>query len=65
MGPDAWNVTHNKWHATCAQFADATLGFLREQVTRNWAVLCDSVTDVLWQYPNGRNSSFRQRSLAL
>jgi transposase len=24
------HVTHNKCHATCAQFADATLGFLRE-----------------------------------
>ncbi len=26
------NVTHNKCYATCAQFADATLGFLRETV---------------------------------
>ena len=25
------NVTHNKCYATCAQFADATLGFLRKQ----------------------------------
>jgi len=39
------NVTHNKTYATCAQFADATLGFLREKVPRNWADLCDSVTD--------------------
>ena len=39
------NVTHNKCYATCAQFADATLGFLRENVPRNWADLCDSVTD--------------------
>jgi transposase len=39
------NVTHNKCYATCAQFADATLGFLRETVPRNWANLCDSVTD--------------------
>src|ERR1019366_4914247 len=39
------NVTHNKCYATCAQFADATLGFLREKVPRNWANLCDSVTD--------------------
>ena len=39
------NVTHNKCYATCAQFADATLGFLREQVPRNWAHFCDSVTD--------------------
>src|ERR1700750_3092518 len=39
------NVTHNKCYATCAQFANATLGFLRETVPRNWADLCDSVTD--------------------
>ena len=39
------NVTHNKGYATCAQFADATLSFLREKVPRNWANLCDSVTD--------------------
>src|SRR6201987_1081172 len=39
------NVTHNKCYATCAQFANATLGFLREQVPRNWAHFCDSVTD--------------------
>ncbi len=39
------NVTHNKAYATCAQFANATLGFLRETVPRNWAGLCDRVTD--------------------
>jgi transposase len=39
------NVTHNKTYATGAQFADAALGFLRETVPRNWANLCDSVTD--------------------
>jgi len=39
------NVTHNKCYATVAQFADATLGFLRENVPRNWATMCDSVTD--------------------
>src|SRR5450830_923990 len=39
------NVTHNKCYAPCAKFADATLGFLRETVPRNWADLCDSVTD--------------------
>ena len=39
------HVTHNKCYATCTQFADATLGFLRETVPRNWANLCDSVTD--------------------
>src|SRR4051812_47671903 len=30
------NVTHNQCYATCAQFADAALGFLRETVPRNW-----------------------------
>jgi transposase len=39
------HVTQNKCYATCTQFADATLGFLREKVPRNWANLCDSVTD--------------------
>ena len=39
------HVTHNKCYATCTQFADATLDFLRETVPRNWAGLCDSVTD--------------------
>jgi transposase len=39
------NVTHNMCYATCRQFADATLGFLRETVPRNWANFCDSVTD--------------------
>ena len=39
------HVTHNKCYATCAQFADATLGFLREKVPRNWVEFRDSVTD--------------------
>jgi transposase len=39
------NVTHNKTYATCAQFADAAIGFLRDKVPRNWAEFCDSVTD--------------------
>ncbi len=39
------HVTHNKCYATCAQFADTTLGFLREKVPRNWADFRDSVTD--------------------
>jgi transposase len=39
------NVTHNKCYETFAQFADATLSFLREQVPRDWARLCDHVTD--------------------
>jgi len=39
------NVTHNKCYATCAEFAEATLGFLREKVPGNWPRFCDSVTD--------------------
>jgi hypothetical protein len=39
------HVTHNKCYGTCTQFADVTLDFLREKVPRNWAKLCDSVTD--------------------
>ena len=42
------NVTHNKCYATCAQFADATLSFLREKVPGNWA---DSV---IWLTDNFR-----------
>ena len=39
------HVTHNKCYATCREFADVTLGFLRHTVPRNWAQLCDSVSD--------------------
>ena len=39
------HVTHNKCYATCAQFADATIGFLREKVPRNWANFRDTVSD--------------------
>ena len=39
------NVTHNKFYETCAQFADATLDFLRDQVPKRWAEFSDSVTD--------------------
>ena len=38
-------VTHNKCYASFRDFAGATLGFLREEVPRNWPQLCDSVTD--------------------
>ena len=39
------HVTHNKCYATCGQFADATLIFLRDKVPKNWASFRDSVTD--------------------
>ncbi|MGH6799850.1 MAG: hypothetical protein ACRECZ_00270 [Methylocella sp.] len=43
-----WEVMHehvlpNKCYETCGQFADATLGFWREKVARNWANFRDSV----------------------
>lgn len=39
------HITHNKCYATCAEFADATLGFLRQTVPRNWHHYADSVSD--------------------
>ena len=39
------NVTHNKCYATCAQFANATLGFLRETVPRTGRTSAHWVTD--------------------
>jgi len=36
--------THNKCYATCAQFADAPLGFLREKIPGYWANFRDSAT---------------------
>jgi transposase len=39
------HVTHNKCYTSCAQFADAALGFLRQKVPRNWHEYADSVSD--------------------
>ena len=39
------NITHNRTYATCAQFANAALDFLREKVPRNWTDFRNSVTD--------------------
>jgi transposase len=39
------NVTHNKCHATFADFKAAVLTFLREEVPRKWGAYCDEVTD--------------------
>jgi transposase len=39
------NITHNKCYQTRGEFAEATLVFLRDEVPRRWAELCDSVTD--------------------
>jgi hypothetical protein len=37
-------AAHNKCHATSKEFADATLGFLREKVPKNWPDFCRSIT---------------------
>jgi transposase len=39
------HVTHNRCHPTFAQFKDAVLDFLRDEVPRKWRVFCDTVTD--------------------
>ncbi len=39
------NITHNKNYATCAQFAEVTLEFLREKVPRNWPKFSCAITD--------------------
>ncbi len=39
------NVTHNRCYATFDGFCDAMLGFLKEDVPRDWDTLCDSVSD--------------------
>ena len=39
------NVTHNRCYATYNDFCRSVLHFLREEVPKNWAVFCDSVTD--------------------
>jgi transposase len=38
-------VTHNRRHATYNDFCNSVLRFLREEVPKNWAAFCDSVTD--------------------
>lgn len=39
------HVTHNRCHATFADFSEAILTFLRTEVPRNWHTLCDAVSD--------------------
>ena len=39
------NVTHNRSYPTYNDFCKSVLHFLREEVPKNWAVFCDSVTD--------------------
>lgn len=39
------NITHNKCYETYDKFCRAVLGFLRQDVPKNWTGLCDNVTD--------------------
>jgi transposase len=39
------HVTHNRCHATYNDFCRSVLHFLRQEVPKNWAAFCDSVTD--------------------
>jgi transposase len=39
------HVTHNRCHATFADFRAVILTFLREEVPRRWRTYCDQVTD--------------------
>jgi transposase len=39
------HLTHNKTYATCREFADATLEFLRGKIPKNWEEFTESVTD--------------------
>ena len=38
-------LTHNRCYATYNDFCNSVLRFLREEVPKNWAIFCDSVTD--------------------
>jgi transposase len=39
------HVTHNRCHATFADFSGAILTFLRDEVPRKWHLYCDAVSD--------------------
>ena len=39
------HVTHNQCYATYNEFCRSVLHFLRQEVPKNWAAFCDSVTD--------------------
>jgi len=38
-------VTHNRCHATFAEFRSAIMTFLREKIPRKWHLYCDAVSD--------------------
>ena len=44
-GPLHRNLTHNRCYAAFNEFCYAMLGFLKEDVPRNWGDLCDDVSD--------------------
>jgi transposase len=39
------HITHNRCHEKFADFRDAMLTFLREEVPKKWTLYCDEVTD--------------------
>jgi hypothetical protein len=39
------HITHNRCHKTFADFRDAILTFLRDEVPANWHLYYDRVTD--------------------
>ena len=39
------HVTHNRCYAIYNDFCRSVLHFLRQEVPKNWATFCDSVTD--------------------
>jgi len=39
------HTTHNKCYKSFRDFSTAMLGFLRDEVPRNWHILCDEVSD--------------------
>ena len=39
------HVTHNRCYATYNDFCGSVLDFLRQEIPKNWATFCDSVTD--------------------
>ena len=39
------HITHNRCYEKFADFSDAFLTFLREEVPRNWHLYCDAVSD--------------------
>ena len=39
------HITHNRCYEKFADFSDAFLTFLRDEVPRNWHIYCDAVSD--------------------